>query len=765
MADWEEIKRLAADFQKVQLTSTAQRLSERNCIEIVSWLLQRKMIDLIFTSDGKEYMTPTQLVTDIKNELYINGGRVNLTQLSKVIGVDYNHVSNHINEVLKGHKDIHFVLGQLIDVTYISKIAGEINEKLQQQGQINLSDLTIQYDLPTDFLQNHVLEKNLGKLIFGRQDKNDPKVFFTESFIARSKAKIRGALVGLTRPTAVHAILNHLEISERLFFSLFEQSCSYGHLTSRLTGAQYIPNVYSRSQNEYISNFYKQNNYLEYDLLTKLGISDYKTYLKKFLGQDDVRYLKSCVVSKTILDRLEADIDECISSKSHLDVLNNVPSVFNDQDVQVLLDMVLTPQKSKEVIFLSGYILSKAFIDSLSADCEQVVEVNARCAVESGAYQQYFTDLQVSKGTKGDDVEDVKVDKREERRKKAAGGKSGGGTQGRETKTKSTKKYVRGKSAVNEDVEDEVTGKKKFLEIVSMDDINGLVQSKLEEDGLDELTPYLVEYLYPTLNQKGLETAGNIYKVTISDRTANRRDTHNDLQNRMNALVGDVRLFDKGLKLFPVDVQANLTKYLLKTHCTDVVMKLLKYISMEENLSLLPDNCTNEQRLKFVNELPNDYRNPMLTLLKSLSAQGIEEFLNSVEDALTSCSMILKKIDKKKDRIVILNCKHSLLEQLQVTDDPAIVLHLTLLILFVTITQNIIHTSGRHVSAIYAYLKPHLNDEQNKKLSKYYDLVSVVLNNGDDVDKAKAILQEEIDGIKKIASEFKKIGAADKDKN
>lgn len=196
MATWEEVKRLAADFQKVQLSSTSQkyvvslilityvglllfiRLSERNCIEIVSWLMDKKKIDLIFTSDGKEYLTPEQLINDIRGELYDAGGRISLVDLAKLIRVDLAHINTHLNFILKGNKDIHLVLSQLIDNTYITKLAEEINEKLSQQGQINIGDLTIQYDLLADFLQQ-IVEKNLGKSIFGKQDNNDPRVIFT----------------------------------------------------------------------------------------------------------------------------------------------------------------------------------------------------------------------------------------------------------------------------------------------------------------------------------------------------------------------------------------------------------------------------------------------------------------------------------------------------------------------------------------------------------------------------------------------------------
>lgn len=210
--------------------------------------MNRKLVDLIFTSDGKEYLTPAQLVQDIRGELYVNGGRVNYVELAKSIGVDLSHITSHVNEVLRGNKDIYSVVGQLIDTTYLTKIAGEINEKLQQQGQISVSDLTIHYDLPAEFLQHNVLERYLGKLIHAEQDKNDSKIFFTESFISRTKAQIKGALVGLTRPTPVAVILNITNTTDKLFFSLFDQTAPLGFLTSRIPGALYIPNIYSRSQ-------------------------------------------------------------------------------------------------------------------------------------------------------------------------------------------------------------------------------------------------------------------------------------------------------------------------------------------------------------------------------------------------------------------------------------------------------------------------------------------------------------------------------------
>lgn len=314
------------------------------------------------------------------------------------------------------------------------------------------------------------------------------------------------------------------------------------------------------------------------------------------------------------------------------------------------------------------------------------------------------------------------MDKREERRKKAAGGKSGGGTQGRETKTKSTKKNRNVYKNVEDDDDFEVSEKKKVtLEVVSFEDVKKAIIRQMEEEGLEYLIEAIVNYLLPSLNEKGLTIAANIYATTVLDKTANRRQTHNEIQNKLNVLLSDIRLFEKGVRMFASDVQMQLYKYLLKTLCTDVTNEIINYVSAEVGLNTnISSNNTNEQKIKFVNDLPTEYKTPLLVTLKTLSGQSVEDFMKTAEEALTSCSMILKKIDKKKDRVVVLNHKHSLLEQLSKCDDPATVLHLTALIIFVTATQNMLYASGRHVSAILTFLKDYLTIEQSSELTNYH---------------------------------------------
>lgn len=246
------------------------------------------------------------------------------------------------------------------------------------------------------------------------------------------------------------------------------------------------------------------------------------------------------------------------------------------------------------------------------------------------------------------------------------------------------------------------------------------IEQDLAEEGLEELLDAITEYLLPKLNELGSNIASTLYATTVADRTANRRQTHNELQNKINTLLGNVRLFEKGLKLLPIELQTQLIKYLLKSLCTDVVNEILNYVAAERNSNVITDNFNNDQRIKFVNELPSEYKTPLLPLVKSLTGQSIDDFMTAIEDGLTSCSMIVKKVDKKKDRTMILNHKYQLLTELNKCEDLALSLHLATLVIFTTATQCMVHASGRHVSGILTFLKVFFSEDQATELTSYY---------------------------------------------
>lgn len=191
-------------------------------MEIITKLIETNLLDVIFTVDGKEYITPQQLEKEIKDELYIHGGRINLVELTKLLTVDLTQISKVTTDIEKHDKSIKLILGQLIDKSYMIKIIGEINDKLEQTGYITVAELTLQYDLPAEFIQS-LIEKALGKTVNGKQDKQDSRIFYTDAYIATNRAKIRGALSAITKPTPLSAILGLIHVPEKTFFGMYNK--------------------------------------------------------------------------------------------------------------------------------------------------------------------------------------------------------------------------------------------------------------------------------------------------------------------------------------------------------------------------------------------------------------------------------------------------------------------------------------------------------------------------------------------------------------
>jgi hypothetical protein len=68
----------------------------------------------------------------------------------------------------------------------------------------------------------------------------------------------------------------------------------------------------------------------------------------------------------------------------------------------------------------------------------------------------------------------------------------------------------------------------------------------------------------------------------------------------------------------------------------------------------------------------------------------------------------------------LLGHRQALLEQLTSSEDPALVLHLTTMILFQAVSQTMLHASGRFVSHILKYLQSHVTPEVFNALQQYH---------------------------------------------
>ncbi|CAL1533609.1 unnamed protein product [Lymnaea stagnalis] len=789
MADWEEVRRLAADFQKVQLASAWQKLSERNVIEIVSKLVELHLIDILYTSDGKTYLTHQQLVTEIRDELTVHRGRINLVDLQQLLNVDLSHIETKVNDMVKHDSHLSLVLGQLIDTSYRQRLADEINDLLQEKGHITIIELTKAYDLPADFFRE-VIDFYLDKRIKGQIDNYDSDVVFTGAFVNRMKSQIRGAFSAVTIPTAVGPVRQAVGCQEHLFHTILEELMSNGRLAGCLSGSrhdksQFLPDIFTRTQNEWVDSFYRQNGYLEYDALVRLGISDPKGYIKKKFKNETLTFLSSCCVGAGISDQVQYSVDEALNLGVWLDVMSVLPSVLSQKDAADLLSTCLKGRPNAILCESTIVASDKLVTESSSVFANIMTEKAEKAAKSHPVVQSTETTEKVTivKVSGVDDGSSAREDKKEQRRKKAAtaGSSKKEGTGGREVKMKSTKKKGRGRDVDEGSDEDvsalsSVKGKQqndgqqelRFLSVREIEEV--LKKQPNFKDCPSELITEIATKLLRPLARQYQEVAKSIF---LKSSGTDRKKTAAEVQDKMNGLWVNARLFEKSIKLFEEPVHTNLVKHLLKTVCSELANTVVLALASDNmvNVSATADeHLTPETRLRLISTFPKETQEPLMKLHTSLNGSNLDDFFHHLELLCgpQHLGILLKKPDKRKERQLVFNHRQTLSEQLKTETDPAMALHLAVVLLFQTITQCMLHVPGRMVPSVLQYLSAHVEAEKFAVLSQTQELIikQVKLKFEPNNEQDAALTKELVDLlalVKEIGLNTKKTAAGNDD--
>ncbi|XP_051853385.1 E3 UFM1-protein ligase 1 isoform X3 [Antechinus flavipes] len=777
---WDEIRRLAADFQRAQFSETTQRLSERNCIEIVTKLIAQKQLEVVHTLDGKEYITPAQITREMRDELHVRGGRVNIVDLQQVINVDLTHIENRISDIIKSEKNVQVVLGQLIDENYLDHLAEEVNDKLQETGQVPISELCKTYDLPGNFL-TQALSQRLGKIINGQIDLDNRGVIFTEAFVARHKARIRGLFSAITRPTPVISLISRYGFQEQLLYSVLEELVNSGRLKGAVVGgrqdkAVFVPDIYSRTQNNWVDSFFRQNGYLEFDALSRLGIPDAVSYIKKRYKTAQLLFLKAACVGQEIVDQIEASVEEAISSGSWVDILPLLPSSLSVEDAGMLLQQVMRTfnKQPSAVVFSDTIVVSEKFIKDCTELFSELMHQKAEKEMKNNPVH-LITEEDLKQSSVLESVSSSKKDKKDERRRKATEGsgsvRGGGGGNAREFKIKKTKKKGRKDDDSDDETQSANTGRKKLeISFMSLEEIEDVLK-KYIQDGPEEFVTELAEHLIRYLNRSYLEVVRSVFMSSTSSASgASRKRTIKDLQDEVSNLYNNIRLFEKGTKFFTDDAQTNLAKHLLKTVCTDITNLIFNFLAADLMMAVEdPTTITSEIRKKILGKLSEETKGPLTKLHNSLNEKSLEDFLSFLDSAADACDIMVKKGDKKKERQVLFQHRQALIEQLKVTEDPALILHLTSVLLFQFSTHCMLHAPGRCVPQIIAFLSNKMPEDQHSLLVRYQGLVVKQLVNqnkktgqGDD-QLVNQVDKEHEDANNAIRKELQEISTSIKD--
>ncbi|KRX91044.1 E3 UFM1-protein ligase 1 [Trichinella pseudospiralis] len=716
MASWDEIKSLAADLRRVQLGESSKKLSQRNCIELITKLVENGMLEVITSVNRKDYITPEYLLTQIKNEIIANEGRVSLASLQQVLGVDFNIIEKQVNQLVANDENLSVCLGQIISKDYMNKVCIEIDKLLAKQGKLSVGDLAKKYDFPTAFLAEEVYHQ-IGKAIHGFVDSADSNIILTKTFVERQTAILRGVLSGCTRVISVKKLVTEFSVEPSLFFSCFDELRSRGYVRGVLYGgnqverAVYMPEICAEKLKSHVLDFYRQNGYIELSYVKKFGVSDVSQFLTRLLtsenGCEPYKNLKESLLSEKLWLEFESLAKETMAQNLWLDVSAIAPDVLNDADICCLADMLEKGNKKwnrlEDLYF---------FDESLANSCLHLFDllILEKADKEAPLYKKSLQQ-QHQKGAS-------------QSQEKARGKKKAAHVKGKK------------KKVGNDDEEDETSRSSVNTFMTAEQIVTVLKDSVTLENCPHCILEELSEILVSPLNAKYRARLDAVFLIAYDSH----RKTRTDLSEKMNRLYSTIALSDLSLSVFDEKLTQQLRLHLLRGACTDLAnLALGDYTDMPNPLEI-----TKKLRDSAIQEMVSPAKEYFEALFASLSEKvTLQPFYDAMEKiALPNiCGLNLYHPDRKMKTEMVNNRCNYLAEELKACSEPATALLLSCLLLFTLTTNQLLLASGKFVPQLISYLHDQLPSDTKELLLQAQEAVVSFLKSEQNEESKNAAME------------------------
>ncbi|CAH8628520.1 unnamed protein product [Schistosoma mattheei] len=328
MATWDEVRELANKLKETQNQPNICKLSDRTWVDIIKHLMSVNRLKLVFSTDGRSYLTRNELDKEIRDEVEAHSGRITLTELASNLDVDFDIIESRVTELItldaqnKSPCRLISIPSEVVNSSYVRRVAHEILDRLEEHGQTSIGELTVIFNLPTTFLSS-IMQEYQSTLF--HVHKYGEK-YFTDTFLNATKAKIRGYFTGVIRPVTLSSVASKLQIPENLINSIVSSLISTGRLYGNLIAGRsgFVPKCYTYAEDTYINSFYSQNGYIEWNYLKRLNIPDPGSYLKTKLP--NAMHLPGLTVNTLIVDQLKSLISGVIRDVSWIDLSHYIPN-------------------------------------------------------------------------------------------------------------------------------------------------------------------------------------------------------------------------------------------------------------------------------------------------------------------------------------------------------------------------------------------------------------------------------------------------------
>lgn len=677
------LEELQAQFKQIQQEGATHRLSERNCVELIMKLINLNMIHVIFSSNGREYITPKQLEVEIQDEILQHRGRINVVELQPLLNVDMAHIEKKVNDLVKKDRRLQLVEGELISNYYLDNIAEEINESLQEVGELTFSDLAVRFGLSADFLER-VIEQRLGSVIHGKMEGS---TLYTNAFVERQSSLIRGIFSAITQPTVVGPLISQFKLHDRLFYSVVEELIQNGQVNGTLQGhserAFYIPTVFSQARQLWVDSFYQNNNFIEYSALERLQYNKPRQILEQRFP--DGLALHRVYVSPAVISQLDGVANDTIVNASWVDCSPFVPSTLDDKDILALLEKtpsIIQQGKSKNAVVLEGhYVVSIAFLER----CLKLYDQSMREKAEKGMLEP-----------------PPQKDKDEEETPQESKGKKANRTVTKKAPVKSEKKPQQGQSKLEENM---VEFKKWF------------------EDAPEDLLEAIIKYLATSLQNIREEASRAVFKVDASQL----KKQNESFQEQANTLYNNIQIFQKAIETLPEE-ETNLEKHLLKTLCSQLVNKIILNQAQHFMITVKETDSSVDQAA-IISQLPKPIAEPLTKLTKTLTGKSIKDFFSQLDLVGDSSQLRLKPLDKKLEKQLLITHRQTMMDQLINETNPATCFHLVVVLLYLKKFNVVVHVPGKTIATLVSKLKEVITPEIYSQLTNFQASVIQYLTN------------------------------------
>ncbi|KAK4467531.1 hypothetical protein MN116_008909 [Schistosoma mekongi] len=418
-------------------------------------------------------------------------------KLASNLDVDFDVIETRVLELItldaqsKSPCRLISIPSEVINSSYVRRVAHLILDRLEEQGQTSIDELTTMFSLPTTFISN-IMQEYQSTLF--RVHKYGEK-YFMDTFLNATKAKVRGYFTGVVRPVTLTSVALKLQVPESLMNGIVSSLISTGRLQGNLIAGRsiFVPQCYTHAEDTYINSLYSHNGYIEWNYLKRLNIADPDSYLKTKLP--NAIHLPGLTINILLVDQLKSLLSGVIRDVSWIDLTHYIPSGLGSNETSAHINCLL---KDSPVKLIDTYLVVDKFIENY----EKFLDTYLKKKAQTAFYREHRAILSIPPQQQSVEVNAPKQG--------VMSSKGGFGFGEREIKTKSVEKKYNpsrrnaGNLPTNCDTEANFHSgfgdshsliKDLFARYVLMDEVRSISSSQLLSDVPAELIDQVVELL------------------------------------------------------------------------------------------------------------------------------------------------------------------------------------------------------------------------------------------------------------------------------